>query len=74
MTSYQNLIVLQNLYKLKALGFEYTEHFTLNEQTLFDKPNSLNELHKNIHSCHLCDLANHEIKVWQELVIQIHKL
>ena len=56
MKSFQNLVLLQNLYRLKAIGFEYIDHFDLNEKNSFIQPNSMEELEKTIHNCHLCDL------------------
>jgi len=55
--SYQNLSLLQNLYKLKALGFTYVDHFVTNEKETHEKPNTLSELVHNISTCHLCDLS-----------------
>jgi len=55
--SYQNLVLLQNLYRLKAMGFEYIDHFNINEKTTYEKPISIEELSSNIASCHLCDLS-----------------
>jgi len=55
--SYQNLVLLQNLYRLKATGFEYIDHFNINEKTSYDIPSSLQELSSNIQRCHLCDLS-----------------
>jgi uracil-DNA glycosylase len=55
--SYQNLILLQNLHRLKALGFEYTEPFLINEKTPHQKPNSFVELLQAVSTCHLCDLS-----------------
>lgn len=55
--SYQNLVLLQNLYRLQAIGFKYVEHFNVNEKTSYEKPASLQELTSNIASCHLCDLS-----------------
>ena len=57
MKSYQNLVLLQNLYRLKAIGFNYIDHFSINEKKSYDKPNSLDELAKNISTCFLCDLS-----------------
>ncbi|MEA3330749.1 MAG: uracil-DNA glycosylase [Campylobacterota bacterium] len=57
MKSYQNLVLLQNLYRLKSLGFEYTDPFSINEKSGFEKPKSLDELSLNISTCHLCDLS-----------------
>jgi len=55
--SYQNIVLLQNLYRLKAIGFEYIDPFSVNEKSDFIKPNTLDELISNISSCHLCDLT-----------------
>jgi len=55
--SYQNLILLQNLYRQKALGFEYSNPFSVNEKSGFEQPKSLDELVSNISTCHLCDLS-----------------
>lgn len=57
MKSYQNLVLLQNLYRLKAIGFEYTDPFSINEKNNYETPNSLDELSHNISTCHLCDLS-----------------
>jgi DNA polymerase len=54
--SFQNLMLLQNLYRLKMIGFEYCEHFSINEKNPDTKPNDLKELNQTIKSCHLCDL------------------
>ena len=56
MKSFQNLIFLQNLYRLKSIGFEYIDHFHANENIEHFQPNSLQELSRNIKNCHLCDL------------------
>jgi len=55
--SFQNLILLQNLYRLKAIGYEYIDHFKINEKSTYRQPNSLQELTKEIQNCHLCDLS-----------------
>jgi len=57
MKSYQNLVLLQNLYRLQSIGFEYIDHFNINEKTSYAKPISIEELSSNISSCHLCDLS-----------------
>ena len=57
MKSYQNLVLLQNLYRLKSVGFEYIDHFNINEKTSYALPATLQELAANINSCHLCDLS-----------------
>jgi len=55
--SFQNLVLLQNLYRLKALGFEYTDAFCINERNSYEKPKNLMELQRDISTCHLCDLS-----------------
>jgi DNA polymerase len=57
MKSYQNIILLQNLYRLKAMGFEYVDPFSINETNDFTKANTLDELKLSIQNCHLCDLS-----------------
>lgn len=57
MKSYQNLILLQNLYRQKALGFEYSDPFSINETNTNALPTSLEELVSDIKTCHLCDLS-----------------
>ncbi|MBW6488828.1 uracil-DNA glycosylase [Sulfurimonas sp.] len=57
MKSFQNLLLLQNLYRLKALGFEYSDPFSINQISSSEKPHNLNELAKNIATCYLCDLS-----------------
>jgi len=55
--SYQNLVLLQNLYRLKAIGYEYVDPFSVNEKNNYEKPNTLEQLRQNIVTCHLCDLS-----------------
>jgi len=55
--SFQNLVLLQNLYRLKALGFEYSDSFSVNQKDTHIKATNIKELEKNIQSCHLCDLS-----------------
>ena len=57
MKSYQNLVLLQNLYRLKAIGYEYIEHFSVNDKATYETPNDLSTLVQNIATCHLCDLS-----------------
>lgn len=57
MKSFQNLLLLQNLYRLKALGFKYSEQFYVNKKNFNEKPISVEELAHNISTCHLCDLS-----------------
>jgi len=55
--SFQNLILLQNIYRLKSLGFDYIDSFSINVEDLSLEPKTLNALHENISTCHLCDLS-----------------
>ncbi len=55
--SYQNLALLQNLYRLKAAGFKYIDPFNVNQNTTTQKPKSMEEFSSNLMSCHLCDLS-----------------
>lgn len=59
MDSYQNLLLLNNLYRLKALGHHYIDPYTpinipVQNQAL---PSTLEELNRTISECHLCDLC-----------------
>ncbi|WP_297442072.1 uracil-DNA glycosylase [Sulfurimonas sp.] len=55
--SYQNLVLLQNLYKLKAIGFEYIDHFDLNQIQNSKNDETLEQLAQSVTTCHLCDLS-----------------
>lgn len=59
MNSYQNLALLENLYRLKALGFNYIDPISPNkpQEQVSALPNSYTSLERTIHSCHLCDLS-----------------
>ncbi|MBN2815396.1 MAG: uracil-DNA glycosylase [Campylobacterales bacterium] len=57
MKSYQNIVLLQNLYRLKAIGFEYIDPFSINEANELTKAQTLSELELTIRNCHLCDLS-----------------
>ena len=58
MDSYQNLVLLENLYRLQALGYRYVDPITPNLQhdssTL---PDSMAMLQETIRQCYLCDLS-----------------
>ena len=56
-TSYQNLALLQNLYRLKSIGFKYIDPFSINENSVTTKTSTLEELALTISNCHLCDLS-----------------
>lgn len=49
--------MLQNLYRLKSLGFEYTDLVSVNQKNLDILPSDISSLHVSISSCHLCDLS-----------------
>jgi DNA polymerase len=55
--SFQNLLLLENLYRLRALGFEYIDPFSINQKTQNEKPKTINALAKNVSTCYLCDLS-----------------
>ncbi len=58
MYSYENLKVLQNLYRLKALDIEYTDPFELNKPTpCIEDVSDIQTLSKQIQGCCLCDLS-----------------
>ncbi len=57
MKSFQNLVLLQNLHRLKAIGFDYIDPFNINETTSFSSPNNIEDLNQDISTCHLCDLS-----------------
>ena len=57
MHSYQNLIILKNLYLSKQLGFNYLDNVTLNSNTKDSfLPNELPKLEALVKRCMLCDL------------------
>ena len=50
--------MLQNLYRLKALGFNYSDPFATNKPTLMQElPKDLMQLQEIISECYLCDLS-----------------
>ncbi len=57
MKSYQNLKILQNLYRLKSLGYTYTQPFQRNKETYTPPAHDLQGLSRQIADCHLCDLS-----------------
>ena len=57
MKSLQNLLVLQNLYRLRACGEHYSDAIVVNSQESFSMAKSIEELSGIIHQCHLCDLS-----------------
>lgn len=58
MDSYQNLAILENLYRLRALGYRYVDPITPNLQNqLSALPDSLGFLNATIRECYLCDLS-----------------
>ena len=57
MRSFQNLLILQNLYRLRSLGFSYSDPIALNHKNVTELPNNLDFLNEIISQCHLCDLS-----------------
>ncbi|MGD9970296.1 MAG: uracil-DNA glycosylase [Sulfuricurvum sp.] len=62
MDSYQNLALLQNLYRLRILGYHYIDPITPNAVSGSHKaseglPSSLSMLEQSIRDCYLCDLS-----------------
>lgn len=58
MDSFQNLALLENLYRLKSLGYAYVDPITPNLQTsITTLPDTLGAIGQNIAQCYLCDLS-----------------
>lgn len=58
MDSYQNLALLENLYRLKSLGYKYIDPIIPNTPSATSiLPSSLSQLNQTIAQCHLCDLS-----------------
>lgn len=58
MDSYQNLALLENLYRLKSLGYKYVDPINPNVPSVATiLPSSLSQLNQTITQCHLCDLS-----------------
>lgn len=58
MDSYQNLALLENLYRLKSLGYKYIDPISPNiPDVVTSLPSSLTQLNQTISQCHLCDLS-----------------
>ncbi len=57
MRSFQNLLVLQNLYRLKSVGFEYIDPIVINHKNDGDLPDDMTAIKGLITNCHLCDLS-----------------
>lgn len=56
--SFQNLALLENLYRLKTLGFTYVDPITPNRQIPSTAlPDSLAVLGEQMEQCYLCDLS-----------------
>ncbi len=55
--SFQNLLILQNLYRLRALGFCFSDPIALNHKNSTMLPNNITHLNEIISACHLCDLS-----------------
>jgi len=61
MDQYTNLLVLQNLYRMQALGYCYVDPIkttTLTPPSFYPTvAQNLDQLHHTIEKCHLCDLS-----------------
>jgi uracil-DNA glycosylase family 4 len=57
LNSFQNLLLLQNLYRLKSSGFEYVDPIIVNHRNDDALPSLMKPLHKMISQCYLCDLS-----------------
>ncbi len=58
MDSFQNIALLENLYRLKSLGYNYVDPITPNIQTpSVTLPHTLATLQTSIEQCYLCDLS-----------------
>ncbi len=57
MKSYQNLKILQNFYRLKLLGYNYTDPIEINENTPEISSDNPQNLKRQIETCHLCDFS-----------------
>jgi len=56
--SFQNIALLENLYRLKSLGYDYVDPITPNIQATSNTlPDSLRTLGESISQCYLCDLS-----------------
>lgn len=57
MRSFQNLMLLQNLYRIKAAGFNYIDPIAINHRTEQQLPDDIGMLGQMVAQCHLCDLS-----------------
>ena len=57
MKSYQNQKILQNLYRLKLLGYDYTDPIEMNENRSELSADDPKNLKRQIETCHLCDFS-----------------
>lgn len=57
MRSFQNLLILQNLYRLRSLGFCYSDPIALNHKNVTELPSNIEFLSEIISQCYLCDLS-----------------
>lgn len=57
MNSAQNLLLLQNLYRLKAIGYSYSDPFVINKSTNTSSFKNIEALKQSISNCFLCDLS-----------------
>ena len=63
MKNLQNALQLKQLYQLKHLGYYYTDIVQSDlEVDAPALPNTLDDLHRTVHGCHLCTLSKHRHK------------
>ncbi|MEA1915925.1 MAG: uracil-DNA glycosylase [Campylobacterota bacterium] len=53
----QNLLLLNELYRLESLGVEFIDPITIQHSVDDELPNDLNMLKELVSSCHLCNLS-----------------
>lgn len=57
MKSFQDLLLLQNLYRLKSVGYDYIDPIAVNCRDDQLLPGQMEQLQAMISQCHLCDLS-----------------
>ena len=57
--------MLQNLYRLKAVGFDYIDPLSVNVRDDHTLPSNLPQLRRMVSGCHLCDLSKSRTRVME---------
>jgi len=57
MNSFQNLQLLRNLYRQRAVGYSFVDPVMINQRDDQVLPSQLGPLHTMVSQCHLCDLS-----------------